>query len=98
LGRAASAVRQGRRLSEALATEGILQPMGQKLLKTAEESGRLEPLSRYIAERFEQILATRMQRFVTLLEPLLVIGLGGMVGGIVIAILTAVLSVNELAF
>ena len=49
-------------------------------------------------ERFEQILATRMQRFVTLLEPLLVIGLGGMVGGIVIAILTAVLSVNELAF
>lgn len=98
LGRSASAVRQGRRLSEALAAEGILQPMGQKLLKTAEESGRLEPLARYIAERFEQILATRMQRFVTLLEPLLVIGLGGMVGGIVIAILTAVLSVNELAF
>lgn len=98
LGRAASAVRQGRRLSEALAIEGILQPMGQKLLRTAEESGRLEPLARYIAERFEQILATRMQRFVTLLEPLLVIGLGGIVGGIVIAILTAVLSVNELAF
>lgn len=98
LGRAASAVRQGRRLSEALAAEGILQPMGQKLLKTAEESGRLEPLARYIAERFEQVQATRMQRFVTLLEPVLVIGLGGLVGGIVIAILTAVLSVNELAF
>ncbi|MEZ5904380.1 MAG: type II secretion system F family protein [Geminicoccaceae bacterium] len=98
LGRAASAVRQGRRLSEALAAEGILQPMGQKLLRTAEESGRLEPLARYIAERFEQIMATRMQRFATLLEPLLVIGLGGIVGGIVIAILTAVLSVNELAF
>jgi type II secretory pathway component PulF len=32
------------------------------------------------------------------LEPVLVIGLGGIVGGIVIAILTAVLSVNELAF
>jgi general secretion pathway protein F len=55
-------------------------------------------LSRYVAERFEQRMATRMQRFVTLLEPVLVIGLGGIVGGIVIAILTAVLSVNELAF
>jgi general secretion pathway protein F len=68
------------------------------VMKTAEESGRLEPLSRYIAERFEQRIATRMQRFVTLLEPVLVIALGGIVGGIVIAILTAVLSVNELAF
>jgi len=98
LGRAAIEVRQGCRLAEALGAEGVLQPMGEKLLKTAEESGRLEPLSRYIAERFEERMATRMQRFVTLLEPILVIGLGGIVGGIVIAILTAVLSVNELAF
>jgi general secretion pathway protein F len=98
LTRAASSVRQGRRLTEALAEEQILQPMGLKLLRTAEESGRLEPLSRYVAERFEQRMATRMQRFVTLLEPVLVISLGGIVGGIVIAILTAVLSVNELAF
>jgi general secretion pathway protein F len=67
-------------------------------LQTAEESGRLEPLSRYIAERFEQRIASRLQRVVTLLEPVLVIGLGGIVGGIVVAILTAVLSVNELAF
>jgi general secretion pathway protein F len=98
LGRAAASVRQGERLALALGREGVLQPMGQKLLQTAEESGRLEPLSRYIAERFEQRIASRLQRVVTLLEPVLVIGLGGIVGGIVVAILTAVLSVNELAF
>ena len=98
LGRAAVSVRQGERLALALGREGVLQPMGQKLLQTAEESGRLEPLSRYIAERFEQRIASRLQRVVTLLEPVLVIGLGGIVGGIVVAILTAVLSVNELAF
>jgi len=98
LERAAVGVRQGERLATALGREGILQPMGRKLLQTAEESGRLEPLSRYIAERFEQRIASRLQRLVTLLEPVLVIGLGGIVGGIVIAILTAVLSVNELAF
>jgi general secretion pathway protein F len=98
LGGAASSVRQGRRLSEAMAEARILHPMGLKLLRTAEESGRLQSLSRYVADRFEQRLATRMQRFVTLLEPVLVIALGGIVGGIVIAILTAVLSVNELAF
>ena len=98
LGQVASNVRQGRRLTDALAEEGILLPMGLKLLRTAEESGRLQPLARHIAERFEQRAATRMQRFVTLLEPILVIGLGGIVGAIVIAILTAVLAVNELAF
>ncbi len=98
LGRAAASVRQGERLAVALGREGVLQPMGQKLLQTAEESGRLEPLSRYIAERFEQRITSRLQRVVTLLGPVLVIGLGGIVGGIVVAILTAVLSVNELAF
>ncbi len=98
LARAAIGVRQGERLAVAVGREGILQPMGQKLLRTAEESGRLEPLCRYIAERFEQRIASRLQRVVTVLEPVLVIGLGGIVGGIVIAILTAVLSVNELAF
>jgi general secretion pathway protein F len=98
LGRVAAGVRQGERLAEALGREGILVPMGQKLLRTAEESGRLQPLARYIAERFEQRIASRLKRFVTLLEPVLVIGLGGIVGGIVVAILTAVLSVNELAF
>jgi general secretion pathway protein F len=96
--RAGIEVRQGRRLHEALGRERILHPMGQKLLRTAEESGRLEPLCRYIGERFEERIASRMQRVVALLEPVLVIGLGGIVGGIVIAILTAVLSINELAF
>lgn len=98
LGRAAIAVRQGRRLAEALGAEQVLQPLGQKLLRTGEESGRLELLSRHVGERFEERTANRLQRFVALLEPILVIGLGGIVGGIVIAILTAVLSVNELAF
>jgi hypothetical protein len=39
-----------------------------------------------------------MQRFVTLPEPVLVIGLGGIVGGSSSPYLTAVLSVNERAF
>jgi len=98
LGRAAAAVRQGRRLAEALAEEQVLEPLGQKLLRTGEESGRLELLARHVGERFEERTASRLQRFVALLEPILVIGLGGVVGAIVIAILTAVLSVNELAF
>lgn len=98
LGRAAAAVRQGGRLAAALAEERVLEPMGQKLLRTGEESGRLELLARHVGERFEERTANRLQRFVALLEPVLVIGLGGVVGAIVIAILTAVLSVNELAF
>ena len=39
-----------------------------------------------------------MKRMLTLLEPLLIVGLGIIVAGIIISILVAILSVNELAF
>ena len=90
-------VRQGRRLADALAGHRILVPLGLRLLRSGEESGRLKELAAYVADRFEQRLATRLARLVQLLEPLLVVTLGLVVGGIVMSILTAVLSVNDLA-
>jgi len=92
-----TAVRQGRRLADALAERDVLVPMGLRLLRTGEESGRLAVMARHVADQFEERLATRLTRLVGLIEPLLVVALGIIVGGIVLSILTAVLSVNELA-
>ncbi|MEK0083355.1 type II secretion system F family protein [Benzoatithermus flavus] len=90
-------VRTGRTLADSLTQAGILAPLAVKMLRVGEESGRLQPVAAHLAGTFEERVATRLQRLVAIIEPATVIVLGLVVGGIVMSILTAVLSVNELA-
>ena len=92
-----SGVRQGRTLSDCLADADVMVPMAVKLLRAGEEGGRLRPVAAHLAEAFDERVATRLARLVAVLEPTLVIVLGVLVGGIVMSILTAVISVNDLA-
>lgn len=90
-------VRQGRTLSDCLREADILVPMAAKLLRAGEESGRLRSVAGYLADSFDERVATRLSRLVAILEPTLVVVLGILVGGIVMSILTAVISINDLA-
>lgn len=90
-------VRQGRTLSDCLADADVMVPMAVKLLRAGEEGGRLRPVAVHLADAFDERVATRLARLVAVLEPTLVIVLGVLVGGIVMSILTAVISVNDLA-
>ena len=92
-----SGVRQGRTLSDCLADADVMVPMAVKLLRAGEEGGRLRPVAAHLAESFDERVAPRLARLVAVLEPTLVIVLGVLVGGIVMSILTAVISVNDLA-
>ncbi|MCB1971989.1 MAG: type II secretion system F family protein [Geminicoccaceae bacterium] len=97
LARTLGQIRQGRRLADALKDEEFVVPIGLRLFRTGEESGRLAELSGYLADQLETRIVNRTTRLVSLLEPLLVVTLGLAVGGIVISVLNAVLTVNELA-
>ena len=90
-------VRTGRTVADSLTAADIMTPLAVKMLRVGEESGRLQPVAAHLAETFEDRVATRLQRLVAVIEPATVIVLGLVVGGIVMSILTAVLSVNELA-
>jgi general secretion pathway protein F len=90
-------VRTGRTVADSLAAAGIMTPLAVKMLRVGEESGRLQGVAAHLAQTFEDRVATRLQRLVAVIEPATVIVLGLVVGGIVMSILTAVLSVNELA-
>ncbi|MCX7630461.1 MAG: type II secretion system F family protein [Geminicoccaceae bacterium] len=92
------AVREGRPLWSALARADVLAPLAVRLLRVGEESGRLAAVTEYLAEAFEERVANRLARLVALVEPLLVVISGLLVGGIVVSILAAVIAVNDLAF
>ncbi len=91
-------VRQGRALWSCFAETDVLAPLAVRLLRVGEESGRLAAVAEHLAEAFEERTATRLTRLVALAEPLVIVTLGVLVGGIVVSILAAVLAVNELAF
>lgn len=90
-------VRTGRTVADSLTAAQILTPLAVKMLRVGEESGRMQPVAAHLATTFEDRVAVRLQRLVAVIEPATVIILGFVVGGIVMSILTAVLSVNELA-
>lgn len=90
-------VRQGRGLSEPLAATGLFPDFAVQMLKVGEETGRIDLTAGHVADAYEQELETSVKRLVGLLEPVLIIVLGLAVGGIVMSILTAILSINDLA-
>ena len=51
-----------------------------------------------VAETYEEDVQTTVKRFVALLEPLIILVMGAVVGFIVISMLLAIFSINEIPF
>jgi general secretion pathway protein F len=94
--RAAATVRSGGRLSRALATDAAFPTLALQLIAIGEESGQLESMLAKAAETFEARTEQRLKRLLTLLEPALILGLGAIVALVIVSILMAMLSLNEL--
>ena len=68
------------------------------MIKLGEESGHLPDMLERVANTYDKEVKTAVQRLLALLEPVLIVGLGVVIAGIISSILMAILSVNDLAF
>jgi general secretion pathway protein F len=91
-------VRRGRGISEPLRNSDIFPPIAVHMVTVGEETGRLDEMLSKIAERFDLEVRTTVKRLLSLLEPALILFMGIVVGFIVIAMLMAIFSINELPF
>ena len=91
-------VRGGAPLSEALEKRSALTPTGYNLLRVGEQSGQLAEMLRALATLYEENSKRRMKRVLTLIEPVAVLLIGGFLGVIMIGIILAITSVNDIAF
>ena len=98
LEQATSDVRGGASLSEALEKRRALTPTGYNLLRVGEQSGQLAEMLHALATLCDENGRRRMQRFLTLIEPLAVVLVGGFLGLIMIGVILAITSVNDLTF
>lgn len=91
-------LKQGKHMSDALQDKGIFPKMAMQMIKIGEETGRLEEMLIRVATIYDKQLRVSITRLLALLEPALIITLGLMIAGIIVSILLAILSVNDLAF
>ncbi len=91
------AVKAGKRMSVALEETGMFTPMVVQMTRVGEESGSLDQMMLELAKVFEEHVQSGIKRGLTLLEPVLILGMGFIIAVIIIAILMGILSVNDLA-
>ena len=93
---AADRVRHGGKLSDALADAEVLPAMAVRMLRLGEETGQLATLSSRIAEFYEAKLQRNLDRIVGIAGPAAIIGISIVVGGLIVSVMTSLLSVTQL--
>lgn len=93
---AADRVRHGGKLSEALSASSSLPPMALRMLRLGEETGQLPVLASRVAEFYEAKLQRSLDRIVAIIGPLAIITISTVVGGLIVSVMTALLSVTQL--
>jgi len=93
---AAERVREGESLSRALGATRAFPPLAIHLVASGELSGRLERMLERAAQLETQALERRLAVFLTLLEPVMILFMGGIVLLIVLAILLPIIEINQL--
>jgi len=89
-------VKGGSALTPALQQTSLYPDFFISLLEVGEESGNLERVFDEIANRSRQEFESWTERMTTLLEPLMILFMGGFVGGVVVVMLLSMVSINEL--
>jgi len=91
-------VKEGDSLSAPLLQADIFPPLAVQMISVGEQTGKLDEMLLRVAENYEKTVRNMIKRFVSLLEPVMILGMGLMVGFIVISMLLAVFSMNDVPF
>lgn len=89
-------VKRGAGLSASMGQSAVFPALALHMVRVGEETGRLEEMLLKVAETFEANVRRAVKRFIGLLEPSVVLTMGLLVGFIVVAMLMAIFSLNEI--
>ncbi len=98
IGSVDKAVREGRGLAQPLEDQGFIPSFAIQLVRVGEETGRLAEMLENVADIFEEESKRSIDRMMAALVPVMTIILGLVVSSVIISVLMAILSVNDLAF
>ena len=86
LGTVSREVREGQSLSTTLSGQGIFPPVAVKMVEVGESTGALQQMLTSVADFFDEEIETALSRFMTLVEPLLLVIMGIVIAGLLLAL------------
>ncbi|HCE3708252.1 TPA: type II secretion system F family protein [Vibrio parahaemolyticus] len=98
LSKAHDDVSQGRSLVESLSGIQLFDPISLSLIRVGEETGQTGLVFGEINSRSRNQFETWMLKLTAMLEPLMIVIMGGIVGSVVIIMLLSIVSVNDVSF
>lgn len=84
LGQAASMIKEGRAISEAMEAAGLVTPVSLRMLRVGEKSGEMGRMMEHIATLHDEEISRWLEWFTRLFEPLLMIFIGLIIGAVVV--------------
>lgn len=93
----AQGVKRGEGIAAPVRKTGAFPPLASHLLMVGEETGRLDQMFARMAEIYEGDTRAAIKRFTSIFEPVVILVMGVMVGALILSMLLAITSINEVA-
>ncbi len=93
----AQGVKRGEGIAAPLRRAAVFPPLAAHLLTVGEETGRLDQMFNRMAEIYETDTRAAVKRFTSLFEPLIILVMGILVGALILSMLLAITSINDVA-
>jgi general secretion pathway protein F len=94
---ARDAIREGESIAAPLKRSGEFPPLVHHMVSVGERSGALEEMLANVASAYEDQVETTVAALTSLLEPIMIVAMGGVVAFIVFSVLMPILQINTLA-
>jgi type IV pilus assembly protein PilC len=90
--RARGRMREGQSMADALSGSPLMPPMIVQMVRVGEETGAMEDILNKVAEFYEREVDNTVKRFASIIEPVLIIGVGAVVGLVALSVLLPIWS------
>lgn len=90
--------KEGKGIALPLSNAKIFPDLALSMIKVGEETGQLDSMLLKVATAYEKSLRVSIKRFVSFLEPAMILGMGLLIGFIVVSMLMAIFSISNLPF
>jgi general secretion pathway protein F len=93
----AQGVKRGEGIAAPLRKAGVFPPLASHLLTVGEETGRLDQMFARMADIYENDTRASIKRFTAVFEPIVILVMGILVGALILSMLLAITSINDVA-
>ncbi|MDI6743587.1 MAG: type II secretion system F family protein [Smithella sp.] len=98
LDKISAGIKKGQGIAKPLSDAKIFPHLALSMIKVGEETGQLDTMLLKIADTYEKSLKVSIKKFVSFLEPALILGMGLLTGFIVMSMLMAIFSITDIPF